>query len=80
MPVGNLPLKGGEVDVRLFGDLETVLAWAEDKEVGFRSPATLFLRAAGDGLSVPASDRSCAYPPSWPPQERCRPEQLKPLS
>ncbi|WP_082554602.1 recombinase family protein [Caulobacter sp. Root1455] len=48
----------GEADVRLFGDLETVLAWAEDKEVGFRSPATLFLRAAGDGLSVPASDRS----------------------
>ena len=46
------------MDVRLFGDLETVLAWAEDKEVGFRSPATLFLKAAGDGLSVPASDRS----------------------
>jgi hypothetical protein len=58
----------GEVDVRLFGDLETVLAWAEDKEVGFRSPATLFLRAAGDGLSVPASDRSSAYPPQSPGQ------------
>jgi len=36
----------GEVDVRLFVDLETVLAWAEDKDVGFRIPATLYLRAA----------------------------------
>ena len=48
----------GEVDVRLYGDLETVLAWAEDKETGFRIPSRLYLKAAGDGLSVPESDRS----------------------
>ena len=50
--------KRGEVDVRLFGDLETMLLWAQGKGGGESKPARPFLRAAGDGLSIGESERS----------------------
>lgn len=48
----------GQVAVRLYGDLETVLAWAQDKDAARRQPQRLYARAVGEGLSFPEVDRS----------------------
>ena len=44
--------KRGEVDVRLYGDLETLLAWAQDKAVAGARAQARYQRAVGDGVSV----------------------------
>ncbi|MFT4250995.1 MAG: recombinase family protein [Caulobacter sp.] len=51
--------KRGGLDIRLFGDLETILAWAEDRQAVEQAPLRLALRATGtDGVSVPGEEGS----------------------
>jgi DNA invertase Pin-like site-specific DNA recombinase len=61
--------KRGEVDVRLFGDLENMLLWAQDKGGRETKPVRGFLTAVGEGVLVAGSERSgdvarcCTRPP-----------------
>jgi hypothetical protein len=48
----------GEVAVRLFGDLETMLLWAQDKGGRQSKPVRGFLTAVGEGVLVAGSERS----------------------
>ncbi|WP_241693567.1 recombinase family protein [Caulobacter sp. SSI4214] len=42
----------GEHDVRLLGDLETILAWAEDRKALMQAPLRLSFRHGGEGIAV----------------------------
>lgn len=42
----------GEHDVRLFGDLEAILAWAEDRKAVQQAPLRLSFRGGSDGLAI----------------------------
>lgn len=42
----------GEHDVRLFGDLEKILAWAEDRKAFLQAPLRLSFRDGGEGVGV----------------------------
>lgn len=42
----------GEHDVRLLGDLETILAWAEDRKALMQAPLRLSFRHGGEGVAL----------------------------
>jgi hypothetical protein len=81
--------KRGEVDVRLHGDLETLLAWAQDKSIAGARAHAMYSRAVGDAVSVPASAGSgdlvagqARPPPAWSKAKgrvRLKARPLRPL-
>ena len=48
----------GEVDVQLFGDLETILAWAQERDGDRHTPAKMAVRIGGGPSSPSPRDRS----------------------
>lgn len=55
--------KPGEIGGQLFGDLETVLAWAHDSEEKRREPVGRFPGEVEGALSAPVGARTCSEAP-----------------